>query len=430
MCAGYGRAAGVARRRLGRRFGWLWAAYAVSAYGSGFGFGALPLIAVLVVHASPAEVSALSAVGPAVGALIALPLGPWVEFRRKRPVMIAMDLVRCLTMLSVPIAYALGRLGFLQLLVVSAVLAAARIAFGAAGGSFLKAVVRPADLLVANARFESTTWSATAVGPPLGGAAIGLFGPVVTVVVDAGSYLLSALGILAIRGREERPRRTAGSRGRELVAGWRHILAHPGLRALYLNALLVNGSIMATEPLLAVLMLGPLGFAPWQFGLAFAVPCVGGLVGSRLARRVVGRYGRGRVLRVAGSSRAMWLIGLAFVPAGVGGLVLVMVLEFAIIVSVSLFNPVLATYRLEHTPDDRLARVLAAWSVGGSAAIAGCTALAGVLASATSPRAALTVAGLAALASPLLLLRLRGGDPRAAGAAVLSGPPRRGRPGP
>jgi hypothetical protein len=53
----------------------LWTAYAVSAYGSGLGFGASPLIAILVLHAS-AVVSALSAVGPALGALIALPLGP------------------------------------------------------------------------------------------------------------------------------------------------------------------------------------------------------------------------------------------------------------------------------------------------------------------------------------------------------------------
>ena len=46
----------MARRSLGRQFGWLWGAYAVSAYGSGLGFGAFPLIAVLVLHASPAQV--------------------------------------------------------------------------------------------------------------------------------------------------------------------------------------------------------------------------------------------------------------------------------------------------------------------------------------------------------------------------------------
>ena len=202
---GTGRWGRAGRKRLGPQFGWLWAAYAVSAYGSGLGFGALPLIAVLALHAGPAEVSALSAVGPAVGALIAVPLAPWVEFRRKRPVMIAMDLVRCAAMATIPLAYALGLLGFVQLLVVSAVVAAAKIAFNAASGAHLKALVRPDDLLVANARFESTNWSSIAVGPPLGGAAIGLFGPVTTVVADALSYLLSALGITAIRGRPSRP---------------------------------------------------------------------------------------------------------------------------------------------------------------------------------------------------------------------------------
>ncbi len=120
------------RRSLGRQFGWLWAAYAVSAYGSGFGFGAFPLIAILVLHAGPAEVSVLAAAGLAVGAAVAVPLGPWVEFRRKRPVMVAMDLTRFAAMASVPAAFALGWLSFAQLLVVSVIVAAARIAFNAA----------------------------------------------------------------------------------------------------------------------------------------------------------------------------------------------------------------------------------------------------------------------------------------------------------
>ena len=401
----------VGRRSLGRRFGWLWAAYAVSAYGSGLGFGALPLIAVLALDASPAQVSALSAVGPAVGALIALPLGPWVEFHRKRPVMIAMDLARFAVLLTIPIAYALGRLGFVQLLIVSAVVATAKIAFSAAGGAYLKTLVRPDDLLVANARFESTTWSSIAVGPPLGGAAVGLFGPVATVVADALSYLLSALGLTAIRGREEHPRRTDRHRigADELLDGWRHLLGHPGLRALYLNQLLVAGLIMTTEPILAVLLLRQLGFPPWQYGLAFAAPCVGGLIGSRLARRVVARYGQHRVLRTVGTLRAVWLIGLAFVQPGIAGLATVIAVELAIIISMSLYNPVLATYRLEQTPQDRIARTLVAWSISSSAAIAVLSALGGLLAEATSPRTALTVAGLLILASPLLLTR-RCGD--------------------
>ncbi|WP_392676511.1 MFS transporter [Streptomyces sp. LN785] len=397
----------VGRRRLGRQFGWLWAAYAVSAYGSGLGFGAFPLIAVLVLHAGPAEVSALSAVGPAVGALIAVPLAPWVEFRRKRPVMIAMDLTRCAVMATIPVAYAFGRLGFVQLFVISAVVAAAKIAFNAAGGAYLKALVRPDDLLVANARFESTNWSSIAVGPPMGGAAIGLFGPVATVVADALSYLFSALGITAIHGPEESPPATSKGpvRAGALLDGWRHIMGHPGLRALYLNNMLVAGLIMATEPLLAVLLLSRLGFPPWQYGLAFAAPCVGGLIGSRLARRVVARYGRHKVFRTVGTLRAIWLIGLAFVRPGVVGLVTVIAVELAIIINMSLYTPVLATYRLEYTPKHLVARTLSAWSIGQQASIAIFTALGGLLADATGPRTALMVAGLLILATPLLLPR-------------------------
>ncbi|GAB2827150.1 MFS transporter [Actinocorallia aurea] len=397
----------VGRRRLGRRFGWLWAAYAVSAYGSGLGFGALPLVAVLVLHAGPAEVSALSAVGPAVGALIAAPLAPWVEFRRKRPVMIAMDLVRFAAMATIPVAYAFGRLGFVQLLAVSIAVAAAKIAFGAASGAFLKSLVRPADLLVANARFESTNWSSIAVGPPLGGAAIGLFGPVVTVAADAFSYLLSALAVTAIGGREDAPRRTGEDAVRAfgVFDGWRYLFRHSTLRALYLNNMLVSGLIMATEPVLAVLLLRELGFTPWQYGLAFAAPCLGGLVGSRLAGRVVARHGRDRVFRTVGTLRAVWLIGLAFVGPGTAGLVTVIAIELAIIVNMSLYTPVLAAYRLEQTPQHLLARTLTAWSIGQQAAIAVLTALTGLLAHATSPRTALATAGVLILATPFLLPR-------------------------
>ena len=401
----------AARRSLGRQFGWLWAAYAVSAYGSGLGFGAFPLIAVLVLHASSAQVSALSAIGPAMGALFALPLAPWVEYRRKRPVMIAMDLARFAAMATIPVAYAFGVLSFVQLLVVSAVVATSKIAFNAASGAYLKALVRPEDLLVANARFESTNWSSIAIGPPLGGAAIGLFGPVTTVLADAVSYLLSALGITAIHERDDAPQRAAsgkGGRGRagELLDGWRHILSQPVLRALYFNNLLVSGLIMATEPLLAVRLLRQLGFAPWQYGLAFAAPCVGGFIGSRLARGVVARYGQHRVFRTVGTLRAVWLIGLAFIRPGVVGLVTVMAVELAIIFSMSLYTPVLATYRLEHTPKHLIARALSAWSIGQQASIATLTALAGLLADLTSPHAALTVIGLLILATPLLLPRV------------------------
>ncbi len=395
-----------ARRSLGRRFGWLWAAYSVSAAGTWLAFDALPLVAILVLHAGPAAVSALAAAGLAAGAAVAVLLGPWVEFRRKRPVLIATDLVRFAAVLSVPAAFALGRLGFAHLLVVSVVVAAADIAFKAASGAYLKSLVPRADLLIANGRFESTAWTATALGPPLGGAAIGAFGPVTTLVANAVSYLASAAGIRAIGGHEPRPVRTGPRlRAGDLLDGWRHILAHPVLRPLFTNTILVSGLIMATAPLLAVLMLGDLGFAPWQYGLAFGAPCAGGLVGSRLAHRLVTRFGRYPVLRVAGTLRACWPAGLAFVQPGVGGLVLVMALQTGLVTCMGVFNPVYATTRLDQTPPDRVARTLSAWSVSSNLTIATLTALWGLLAALTGPRPAIALAGVLLLATPFLLPR-------------------------
>ncbi|MEV5824684.1 MFS transporter [Spirillospora sp. NPDC052242] len=388
-----------------RRFGPFWTAYAASTFGTMLAFDAFALIAILVLDAGPAAVSLLAAAGTAAGAALAVPLGPWAEHRRKRPVMIAMDLLRAAALLSVPAAHALGRLTFVQLVAVAVVMAAADIAFRAASGAYLKQLVPPDRLLAANGRLEATTWTATALGPPLGTAAIGLFGPVATVLANAAGLLVSAASLRAVRGREPRPVR-AGARGTGgLLEGWRHILAEPALRALFLNTVLVNGLIMAAGPLLAVLMLDGLGFAPWQYGLVFALPCVGGLIGSRLARRLVPRFGPHRVLLVAGTLRACWLPGLAFVRPGAAGLVLVMAVELGMITCIGVFNPVFATRRLELTAPDRLVRTLAAWTVTSRLATAALTALWGLLASVTGPRAAIAAAGAAALATPFLLPR-------------------------
>ncbi|MGW2208816.1 MFS transporter [Streptomyces sp. NPDC001781] len=401
--------------RLGSRFGWLWAAYAVSAAGTWLAFDAFALVALLVLHQGPARVALLASAGPAVGAVLAVPLGPWTEFRRKRPVMITADLVRCAALLAVPAAHFLGVLGFGQLLLVSVVVAAADLTFTAAFGAHLKSLVPRAGLVTATSRLESTTWTATVLGPPLGGALVGLSGPVVTVAANALSFLLSALGIRAVKGSETAPGRPprdpSRPRAADLLDGWRHLLTSPELRPLFLNTVLVNGLIMAQAPPLAVLMLGPLGFTPWSYGLAFAVPCLGGLLGSRLARPLAARHGRRRVLLASGVLRACWPVGLALVRPGVPGLVLVMVVELCLITCAGVFNPLLAAERLERTPDDRVARTLSAWSVSTRTGTAALTALWGLLASLTGPRTAIAAAGVLLLATTPMLRSCATGRP-------------------
>jgi hypothetical protein len=104
-----------------------------------------------------------------------------------------------------------------------------------------------------------------------------------------------------------------------------------------------------------------------------------------------------------GALRACWSVGLAFISPGTAGLVLVITVELGLIACMGVFNPVFATYRLEQTATDRVARTLSAWSITSNAAIALLTALWGCLASIIGPRPAIAIAGVLLLATPLLL---------------------------
>ncbi|MWA01445.1 MFS transporter [Actinomadura sp. LD22] len=381
---------------LGRDFAWLWRAYAVSSLGTWLALDAFPLIAVLALHVGPARVSMIAAAGGTAAALLAVPLGPWIEFQYKRRLMVRADLVRFAVLATVPAAYASGVLTYAHLLVVAVVVALADIVFRGASGAHLKELVPQRHLMEANGRFETVQWMSTAVGPPAGGALIGVLGPVVTVLLDAVSYVLSAVGITRIAAPEaEPPVRTAGaSRWAEIGEGWRVIAAERELRLLFANSVLTGALIMATAPLLTYLMLHDLGFSPLEYGLAFGAPCLGGIAGARVSRPLVRRFGRRTVMLVFGVGRALWLVGLAFVGTGLGALLLVMAMELGIITCMGVFNPIYATRRLELVEAGKVARMVTAWTVGSRTAIAVLTAVWGVLGGLVGVRAAIAVAGV------------------------------------
>jgi hypothetical protein len=242
-----------------RRF---WSAYAVSALGSGIGAGALPLVAILVVHASDWQVSLLAVLGGLAGVAVTVPLGPWIEFHRKRPVMISADLLRFAGLASVPITAWFGRLGFAQLCAVAVVLTAATIVSTAASNPYLKALTPVAARVRVNSQLETTTWTASTLGPPVGGLLVSATSPITSMLIDAISYLLAAGGWRRIR-RPEPPPPHPGTTRRwwaDMIGGWQHIGAHPVLLRLIGNAMLFGRCIMASTPLIAVYLLRDLQF--------------------------------------------------------------------------------------------------------------------------------------------------------------------------
>lgn len=390
---------------LGRDFAWLWRAFAVSSLGTWLALDAFPLIAVLALHVSAAEVSLIAVAGGAAAALVAVPLGPWVEFRAKRRLMVRADLVRFGVLMTVPAAYLAGALTYVQLLVVAMVVAVSDIVFAGASGAHLKALVPGERLGDANGSFESVSWLSTAVGPPAGGALIGVFGPAVTVVLNALSFLGSALAIGRIKAPEPAPpeRRAEATRWAEIAEGWRVIAASRELRRLFATSVSVGGLIMAVAPLMTYRMIHDLGFSPLEYGLSIGVPCLGGVLGGRISRPLVARFGLRRVLLVSGAARLPGVLGLAFVRPGLPGLLIVMVSQLALIAGSAVFTPAFATRRLQLAGERTTARVLTAWKIGSQIGIASCTLVWAALAAATDARTAVLTAGVLLLATVVLL---------------------------
>ncbi|MGN6611694.1 MAG: MFS transporter [Angustibacter sp.] len=395
----------AAAPRLGRDFQRVWEAYCVSEMGSALAAGALPLVAVLVLGVSAFQLSALAAISGIASAAIALPLGSFVEFRRKRPVMVAADVLRFAALVSVPALASVDRLTYAHLCVVGVVQTACTIVFGAASGAHLKALVPAEARLAANSRFETTFWAATSTGPPLGGLLISWLGATSTLVVDAVSFLLSALGIRTLRTPEPTPATKAPDHHwrRELTAGWRYIFASPGLRALFWNSALFGGCIMLASPLITLLMLRDLGLQPWQYGLALGLPGLGGVLGSMCTAPLTRRLDERAVLLTFGVLRTLWLGFIAAAPSGTAGLVVVIAANVLLLFSAGVFNPTFVTYRMRATHDASMARVTAAWSISSKTVQPLFIVAGGALAAATSTRFALGVTAVLLLSSGLLL---------------------------
>lgn len=385
-----------------RRF---WSAYAVSALGSGVGAGALPLVAILVVHASDWQVSLLAVLGGIAGVAVTVPMGPWIEFHRKRPVMIGADLARFAALASVPITAWFGRLSFAQLCVVALVQTAGTIVSNAASNPYLKALTPAEARAGVNSRLETTTWTASTLGPPVGGLLVSATSPITSMAVDAISYLLAAIGWRRIR-RPEPPPPQAGAGRRwwtEVIGGWQYIGAHPVLRNLFANAMLFGGCIMASTPLIAVYLLRDLHFSPLQYGIALGVPCTFGALGSLLAPKVIARIGVGRTLLYGGAARCLWMSPILFAPPTTSGLVLIIAADSSLLLFAGIFNPAFATYRMNVTADTHLSRVVGAWAMTSKLAQPMCIAAAGLLAAAAGIRTAIGALSVVLLACAVLL---------------------------
>jgi MFS family permease len=383
-----------------------WSRQGVSQTGSYVTQVALPVIAVLVLDATPVQVGLLAAAGVVAHAVAALPMGAMVDRLRKRPVMVGADLGRALLLGSLLVTHAAGGITLVHLYMVAVLAGALDLLFRLAAQAHLPDLVAGDRLLEANAKLEGMTWLAVIGGPSLGGLLVAVFGPVRALAVDLVSYLASAASVTLLRRPEPPPHRPARRSIRADVSeGFRFLRGHRTLRRMLLANALLAWTVLFVSPVETLFLLRGLGASPIQYGLAMGIPGLGGFVGVFMVRRLVERYGTHRVMWWAGLARGPWALLAPLAQPGVAGLLLCTVAWTGLLAAASVYNVAQTTYRLQIVPVALRGRVFASWrwviSVGSPIMpIAG-----GAVATVIGLRWTLVVGGLALCLASLVLDR-------------------------
>lgn len=309
MIASLGRYLGLLRQADFRR---LWLSMSVSALGSEVTFLALPLVAILVLHASPIEVAALGAMPFVAFALFGLPAGVWVDRVPRKRVMVIGDLGRAAVLLLVPILAVAGALAMWQLYVVAFVAGALTVFFEIAYQSILPELVDRDRLTEGNSRLEVSRSASQVIGPGVGGALVGLVGAPIAIVADALSYLGSAAFLIGIHpSRPRQLRRAAESTGlvAEILEGLRFYRRSPLLLSASTAVITLNVGFHLAGAIALIFYIRELGMSPEAIGIAFSIGSIGFLIGAAGGAAIGRRIGVGPTLILGcGVSSSAWYL--------------------------------------------------------------------------------------------------------------------------
>lgn len=384
----------------------LWAGQSVSLIGTQITQFTMPLIAILSLNATVAEVGVLNALRFVPVVLLSLFAGVWLDRRRRRPVLIACALGNAVLIGMVPLASVSGLLSIGLLYVVVTMTGLLSMTFDVGAMSYVPNLVDHEHLTDANSKIQASTAFAGVAGPGLAGVLVGLVTAPITLTADSVSYLFSAAGLIAIRKPEPAPDVP------EVRASVRQSISE-GVHAVWgsklLSALLTQGAALnlffgAYITVFVVYAVRVVHLHPLQLGIVMAGSAVGSFAGATTAKRVTNAFGLGRtmIINTVGESLALLLL---LVPrhASVATIAIFVVAQFAYGWNVGVLNVNVITLRQVVTPRRVLARMNATYRMVlfGVAPIG--MSLGGVLGSAVGLRTALLIS-LALMTSPLLWL--------------------------
>ncbi len=374
----------------------LWGAQTVSDFGGWITRTGLPIMAVLGLAATPGQLGLLAALTSGAALLVGLAAGDFVDHTARRPILIAMDLVRAAILIVLPITAWLGLLSMLQVYAAAMMVAAASALFDIADHAYLPGLVGKPRVTDANAKLSVTESLAEMAGPGVAGILFQWLTAPIAVIVNAATYLLSALLLAQIRAPEPPPEAGVKRRGWVDGAATGALTSWGEPRVRVLLIMTATGGLFGGffSALYIAFVLRSLGLSPVLLGLGIATGGFGALVGALMAQPMARRLGVGPAICVAGILSALGTLIVLLAPAAnpVGGMACLVVSQLLgdafgvvpLILATSLRQVVL--------PTSVLGRVGATFRVaGGGTAVVGAL-VGGVLGGVVGMRQALLIA--------------------------------------
>jgi MFS family permease len=276
----------------------LWVGETVSLLGSQVTFLAVPLTAAMTLNATPLQMGTLGTMQYLPWLLVGLLAGVWVDRLRRRKVMVVADLGRTVLLGLIPLAALTGILRMEHLYIVGFLVGIMNVFFDVAYAAYLPTLVPRDRLVEANSKLQVSASIAEISGPGLAGGLVQLVTAPLAIIVDALSFLVSALSLTWIGTPETKPAPADDSRNitAEIRQGLSLVFSNPILRAFALASVTTNFFVDVHLAVFVLYATRELEVSPVILGSIYAVGSIGGLLGSLFTERLVKRLGLGRVI--------------------------------------------------------------------------------------------------------------------------------------
>jgi MFS family permease len=360
-----------------RNFTALWVGQTISMVGTRVNLFVVPTLAIIVLHATPAEVGLLNTVATAPYIVISLIAGVAADRMPRRTVMIACDLARVALVGAIPLLAAVHLLGLPALYALVLLASCATIFFDVCYRAYLPDLIAQDQLADGNAKLQLSTSGSVVLGPSIAGALVQAFGAAQTLLLDAASFAVSALSLSILPSPRAHAAGERSARGalRDIGQGLRVVWDSPTLRLITIVTAFINlgnAMVLATVLLFAY---RDLRLDPGQVGLAVGIGSLGFVLGALVTPWLIARLGFTRSLLLCSVA---FVVGFGAIPAGLlfGGPFVLGAGYFIFYFAFPVYNTNVITVIQSRTPADLLGRVMATvtwvtWSTLSVGAILG-----------------------------------------------------------